>query len=126
MTINKNDKALNQLLMHSATKNNVPYASIDTPNGQFRIYSEMEEGYNGCYITFVKDGQTVEQDICMAEIDPNNPKGFSVKVWSDPLLEEYREDIRFGQYIEPQCPYCGNYGVKVVDIFRNEIKFFLR
>lgn len=130
MTINKDNKVLNQMLMHSATKNSVPYASIDTPNGQFRIYPEMEEGYNGCYITFVKDGQTVEQDICMAEIDSDNPNQFSVKVWSEPLSEEYQKDIKFGQYIEPRCPYCGNYGVEEIDEFTpardcmaKEIKF---
>ena len=76
------------------------------------------------FITFVRDGQTVEQDICMAELNPDNPKEFSVKVWSEPRSEEYQEDIKFGQYIEPRCPYCGNYGVEEVDSFRSETKFF--
>ena len=124
MATNKNNKVFNEMMMHSATKNSIPYASIDTPNGQFRIYPEMEEGYHGAFITFVRDGQTVEQDICMAEINPDNPKEFSVKVWSEPRSEEYQEDIKFGQYIEPRCPYCGNYGVEEVDNFRNETKFF--
>ena len=92
MTANKNDKVFNEMMMHSATKNSIPYASIDTPNGQFRIYPEMEEGYHGAFITFVRDGQTVEQDICMAEINPDNPKEFSVKVWSEPRSEEYQEE----------------------------------
>lgn len=124
MTTNKNNKMLNQMLMHSATKNSISYASIDTPNGQFRIYPEMEEGYNGCYITFVKDGQTIEQNICVTEISPDNLKEFSVKVWSEPRSEEYQKDIKFGQYIEPRCPYCGNYEVEEVDEFGSETKFF--
>ena len=39
-------------------------------------------------------------------------------------LTIYQEDIKFGQYIEPRCPYCGNYGVEEIDNFRNETKFF--
>lgn len=124
MTTNKNNKVFNQMLMHSATKNNTPYASIDTPNGQFRIYPEMEDGYHGAFITFIRDGQTVEQDICMAEIDPDNSKEFSVKVWSEPRSEEYQEDIKFGQYIEPRCPYCGDENVHEVDDFGDEIMLF--
>ena len=109
MATNKNNKMFNEMMMHSATKNSIPYASIDTPNGQFRIYPEMEEGYHGVFIAFVRDGQDVEQDICMAEIDPDDKSGntFSVKVWS-----------------EPRCPYCGNWGVTGVDDFKTETKFF--
>ena len=55
MATNKNNKVFNEMMMHSATKNSIPYASIDTPNGQFRIYPEMEEGYHGAFITFVRD-----------------------------------------------------------------------
>lgn len=119
-------KKLNEMILHSAKNSQYPYASVDTPNGQFRIYPEQEEGYHGVFITFVRDGQTVEQDICMAEIDPDDKSGntFSVKVWSEPRSEEYQEDIKFGQYIEPRCPYCGNYGVEEVDNFGNETKFF--
>lgn len=126
MATNKNNKVFNQMLMHSATKNNTPYASIDTPNGQFRIYPEMEDGYHGAFITFVRDGQTVEQDICMAEIDPDDKSGdtFSVKVWSEPRSEEYQEDIHFGQYRVPYCPYCGDESVHEVDDFGNEIMFY--
>ena len=125
MTTNKNNKVFNQMLMHSATKNYFPYASIDTPNGQFRIYPEMEESYHGVFITFVRDGQDVEQDICIAEIDPDDKSGntFSVKVWSEPQSEEYQEDIHFGQYHEPRCPYCGNWGVIERDDFGTETKF---
>lgn len=122
--MNANTKHFNEMILHSAKKNESAYVSIDTPNGQFRIYPEMEEGYHGAFIAFVRDGQTVEQDICMAEINPDNPKEFSVKVWSEPRSEEYQKDIRFGQYIEPCCPYCGNYGVEEVDDFGNETKFF--
>ena len=126
MITNKNNKVFNQMLMHSATKNSIPYASIDTPNGQFRIYSEMEEGYHGVFIAFVRDGQPVEQDICMAEIDPDDKSGntFSVKVWSEPQSEEYQEDIHFAQYRAPRCPYCGNWGVTEVDDFGDEIMFY--
>lgn len=125
MTANKNNKVFNEMFMHSATKNSVPYASIDTPNGQFRIYPEMEKGYHGAFITFVRDGQTVEQDICMAELNPDDKSGntFSVKVWSKPQSEEYQENIHFGQYREPRCPYCGDESVYEVDDFGNEIKF---
>lgn len=128
MTTNKNNKVLNQMMMHSATKNNTPYASIDTPNGQFRIYPEVEEGYHGVFITFVRDGQIVEQDICMAEIDPDDKSGdtFSVKVWSEPQSEEYQEDIHFGQYRVPRCPYCGDESVYEVDDFGHEIKFLCK
>ena len=122
-TNNKNKK-FNQMMIHKGEKNMSPYVSIDIPNGQFRIYAEQEENYHGAFITFIRDGQTVEQDICMAEVDPDNPQQFSVKVWSEPRSEEYQEDIHFGQYIEPRCPYCGNYGVEEVDNFRNETKFF--
>ena len=121
---NANTKRFNEMILHSAKKNESAYMSIDTPNGQFRIYTEQEENYHGAFITFIRDGQTVEQDICMAEIDPDNPNQFSVKVWSEPRSEEYQKDIKFGQYIEPRCPYCGNYGVEEVDDFRNETKFF--
>ena len=121
---NNENKKFNQMMMHKGEKNMSPYVSIDTPNGQFRIYAEQEENYHGAFITFIRDGQTVEQDICMAEIDPDNPKDFSVKVWSEPRSEEYQKDIKFGQYIEPRCPYCGNYGVEEVDNFGNEAKFF--
>ena len=127
---NVNTKHFNEMILHSAKKNESAYVSIDTPNGQFRIYSEQEDGYHGAFITFIRDGQTVEQDICMAELNPDNPKEFSVKVWSEPRSEEYQEDIKFGQYIEPRCPYCGNYGVEEVDEFTpardcmaKEIKF---
>ena len=119
-----NSKRFNEMLFYSEKKNENAYVSIDTPNGQFRIYPEQEEGYHGAFITFIRDGQTVEQDICMAEIDQDNPKEFSVKVWSEPRSEEYQKDIKFGQYIEPRCPYCGNYGVEEVDDFGNETKFF--
>ena len=122
--MNTNSKRFNEMLFYSEKKNENAYVSIDTPNGQFRIYAEQEEGYHGAFITFIRDGQTVEQDICMAEIDPDNPKEFSVKVWSEPRSEEYQKDIKFGQYIEPRCPYCGNYGVEEVDDFGNETKFF--
>lgn len=121
---NANTKRFNEMILHSAKKNESAYMSIDTPNGQFRIYTEQEENYHGAFITFIRDGQTVEQDICMAEIDPDNPNQFSVKVWSEPRSEEYQKDIKFGQYIEPRCPYCGNYGVEEVDDFGNETKFF--
>lgn len=121
---NANTKRFNEMILHSAKKNESAYMSIDTPNGQFRIYTEQEENYHGAFITFIRDGQTVEQDICMAEIDPDNPNQFSVKVWSEPRSEEYQKDIKFGQYIEPRCPYCGNYGIEEVDDFRNETKFF--
>lgn len=126
MATNKNNKVFNEMMMHSATKNSVPYASIDTPNGQFRIYPEVEEGYHGVFIAFVRDGQPVEQDICMAEIDPDDKSGntFSVKVWSEPQSEEYQEDIHFAQYRAPRCPYCGNWGVTEVDDFKTETKFF--
>ena len=62
----------------------------------------------------------------MAEIDPDDKSGntFSVKVWSEPRSEEYQEDIHFGQYREPRCPYCGNWGVTGVDDFKTETKFF--
>ena len=128
MTTNKNNKVFNQMMMHSATKNSVSYVSIDTPNGQFRIYSEQEDGYHGAFITFIRDGQTVEQDICMAEIDPDDKSGdtFSVKVWSEPQSEEYQEDIHFGQYRVPHCPYCGDESVYEVDDFGNEIKFLCK
>lgn len=121
---NTNSKRFNEMLFYSEKKNENAYVSIDTPNGQFRIYPEQEEGYHGAFITFIRDGQTVEQDICMAEVDPDNPQQFSVKVWSEPRSEEYQKDIKFGQYIEPRCPYCGNYSVEEVDDFRNETKFF--
>lgn len=126
MATNKNNKMLNQMLMHSATKNYVSYASIDTPNGQFRIYCEPEDGFHSVNIVFVRDGQDIEQDICMAEIDPNDKSGntFSVKVWSEPQSEEYQEDIHFGQYREPRCPYCGNWGVIELDDFGDEIMFY--
>ena len=123
---NVNTKHFNEMILHSAKKNESAYVSIDTPNGQFRIYPEMEDGYHGAFITFVRDGQTVEQDICMAELNPDNPKEFSVKVWSEPRSEEYQKDIKFGQYIEPHCPYCGNYGVEEVDNFGSETKFFCK
>lgn len=125
---NKSNKTFNQMVMHSATKNSIPYASIDTPNGQFRIYSEMEEGYHGVFIAFVRDGQPIEQDICMAEIDPDDKSGdtFSVKVWSEPQSEEYQEDIHFGQYRVPYCPYCGDKSVYEVDDFGHEIKFLCK
>lgn len=116
-------KRFNEMILHSAKKNESAYVSIDTPNGQFKIYSEQEDGYHGAFITFVRDGQTVEQDICMAEIDPDNPHQFSVKVWSEPCSEEYQEDIRFGQYHEPRCPYCGNWVVIERKVFKTKTKF---
>lgn len=122
---NVNTKHFNEMILHSAKKNESAYVSIDTPNGQFRIYSEQEDGYHGAFITFVRDGQTVEQDICMAELNPDDKSGntFSVKVWSEPQSEEYQEDIHFGQYREPRCPYCGDESVYEVADFGNEIKF---
>ena len=125
MAINnsKNFHSYNTLVFHQP-KGQVPYVSIDTPEGEFRIYAEMEEGYHGFFASFIKRGQTTEQDICMAELNPDNQKEFSIKVWSEPHSEEYQEDIKFGQYIEPRCPYCGNYGVEEVDDFLNETKFF--
>ncbi len=125
---NNENKKFNQMMMHKGEKNMSPYVSIDTPNGQFRIYPEMEEGYHGAFITFVRDGQAVEQDICMAEIDPDNKSGntFSVKVWSEPQSEEYQEDIHFGQYRVPHCPYCGDENVHEVDDFGHEIKFLCK
>ena len=123
--MNTNSKRFNEMLFYSEKKNENAYVSIDTPNGQFRIYPEQEEGYHGAFITFIRDGQTVEQDICMAEIDPDDKSGntFSVKVWSEPQSEEYQEDIHFGQYHEPRCPYCGNWGVIERDDFGTETKF---
>ena len=120
------NKKLNEMIIHSAKNDCYPYVSVDTPNGQFRIYCEQEDGYHGVNIVFVRDGQDVEQDICMAEIDPDDKSGntFSVKVWSEPQSEEYQEDIHFGQYREPRCPYCGNWGVTGVDDFKTETKFF--
>lgn len=120
------NKNLNEIIIHSAKNNSYPYVSVDTPNGQFRIYCEPEEGYHGVNIVFVRDGQDVEQDICMAEIDPDDKSGntFSVKVWSEPRSEEYQEDIHFGQYREPRCPYCGDESVPEVDDFGDEIMFF--
>ena len=119
------NKKLNEMIIHSEKNNYSPYISIDTPNGQFRIYCEQEDGYHGAFITFIRDGQAVEQDICMAEIDPDDKSGntFSVKVWSNPQTEEYQEDIHFGQYRVPHCPYCGDENVYEVDDFGNEIKF---
>lgn len=121
-----NNKNLNEMIIHSAKNNSYPYASVDTPNGQFRIYCDPEEGFYGVNVVFVRDGQDVEQDICMAEIDPDDKSGntFSVKVWSEPQSEEYQENIHFGQYREPRCPYCGNWGVAGVDDFKTETKFF--
>lgn len=119
------NKNFNEMIIHSAKNNSYPYVSVDTPNGQFRIYCEQENGYHGVNIVFVRDGQDVEQDICMAEIDPDDKSGntFSVKVWSNPQTEEYQEDIHFGQYRVPHCPYCGDENVYEVDDFENEIKF---
>ena len=119
------NKKLNEMIIHSEKNNCSPYISIDTLNGQFRIYCEQEDGYHGAFITFIRDGQAVEQDICMAEIDPDDKSGntFSVKVWSNPQTEEYQEDIHFGQYRVPHCPYCGDENVYEVDDFGNEIKF---
>ncbi len=109
-----------------STINGFTHAFVDTPNGQFRIYCEQEDGYHGVNIVFVRDGQDVEQDICMAEIDPDDKSGntFSVKVWSEPRSEEYQEDIHFGQYREPRCPYCGDENVDEVDDFGDEIMLF--
>ena len=125
---NNENKKFNQMMMHKGEKNMSPYVSIDTPNGQFRIYAEQEENYHGAFITFIRDGQIVEQDICMAEIDPDDKSGdtFSVKVWSEPQSEEYQEDIHFGQYRVPRCPYCGDESVYEVDDFGNEIKFLCK
>ena len=123
-TNNSKEFHLYNALVYHHPKGEIPYVRLDTPEGEFRIYAEGEEGYHGFFASFIKRGQTVEQDICMAELNPDNPKEFSVKVWSEPRSEEYQEDIKFGQYIEPRCPYCGNYGVEEVDDFGNEIKFF--
>ena len=98
---NNENKKFNQMMMHKGEKNMSPYVSIDTPNGQFRIYPEMEEGYHGAFITFVRDGQAVES-------------------------EEYQEDIHFGQYRVPHCPYCGDENVHEVDDFGHEIKFLCK
>lgn len=119
------NKKFNEMIIHSEKNNCSPYVSVDTPNGQFRIYCEQENGYYGAFITFIRDGQAVEQDICMAEIDPDDKSGntFSVKVWSNPQTEEYQEDIHFGQYRVPHCPYCGDENVYEVDDFGNKIKF---
>lgn len=119
------NKKLNEMIIHSAKNNCSPYVSVDTPKGQFRIYCEQEDGYHGVNIVFVRDGQDVEQDICMTEIDPDDKSGntFSVKVWSKPQSEEYQKDIRFGQYREPRCPCCGDKSVYEVDDFGDEIKF---
>lgn len=119
------NKKLNEMIIHDAPSPCHLYATVDTPNGQFRIFCEPEEGYHGVIISFIRDGQVVEQDICMAEIDPDDKSGdtFSVKVWSEPQSEEYQEDIHFGQYREPRCPYCGDKSVHEVDDFGNEIKF---
>lgn len=111
-------------LVYHHPKGGIPYASIDTPEGEFRIYAELEEGYHGFFASFIKRGQTIEQDICMAELNPDNNKQFYVKVWSEPYSEEYQEDIKFGQYIESHCPYCGSESVCEVDDFRGEIKYF--
>ena len=126
--MNNNTKRFNEMLFYSEKKNENAYVSIDTPNGQFRIYPEQEEGYHGAFITFIRDGQTVEQDICMAEIDPDDKSGntFSVKVWSEPQSEEYQEDIHFSQYRVPHCPYCGDENVHEVDDFGHEIKFLCK
>ena len=69
------NKKLNEMILHSAKDNCYPYVSVDTPNGQFRIYCEHEDGYHGVNIVFVRDGQDIEQDICMAEIDPDDKSG---------------------------------------------------
>lgn len=120
------NKKLNEMIIHDASSPCHLYATVDTPNGQFRIFCEPEEGYHGVFISFIRDGQDVEQDICMAEIDPDDKSGntFSVKVWSEPQSEEYQEDIHFGQYREPRCPYCGNWGVIELDDFGDEIMFY--
>lgn len=110
-------------LVYHHPKNDAPYVSLDTPEGEFRIYAEMEDDFYGFFASFVKRGQTIEQDICMAELNPSNNKQFSVKVWSNPQSEEYQEDICFGQYIEPRCPYCGSESVTEVDDFRGELKY---
>lgn len=119
------NKKFNEMIIHSAKNNSYPYVSVDAPNGQFRIYCEQEDGYHGVNIVFVRDGQDVEQDVCMAEIDPDDKSGntFSVKVWSEPRSEEYQEDIHFGQYHEPRCPYCGNENVHEVEDFGDELMF---
>lgn len=119
----KNFHLYNALVYHHP-KGEAPYVSLDTPEGEFRIRAEMEEGFHGFFASFIKRGQVLEQDICMAELNPDNNKLFSVKVWSNPYSEEYREDIYFGQYIEPRCPYCGSESVTEVDDFRGEIKYF--
>ena len=105
------NKNFNEMIIHSAKNNSYPYVSVDTPNGQFRIYYEQEERYHGVNIVFVRDGQDVEQDICMAEIDPDDKSGntFSVKVWSKPQSEEYQKEIRFFLNREPRCPYTSVY-----------------
>lgn len=119
------NKKLNEMIIHDASSPCHLYATVDTPNGQFRIFCEPEEEYHGVFISFIRDGQYVEQDICMVEIDPDDKSGntFSVKVWSNPQSEEYQEDIHFGQYRVPHCPYCGDENVHEVEDFGDELMF---
>lgn len=94
---------------------NVPYAVIPTPEGEFRVYAEQEDDFHGVYVMYVQKGQEVEQSLCVAEVDPDDSNLLSVKVWSNADSEEYQEDIKIRRYFDPECPYCGETDVDELD-----------